>query len=222
MRLVKERSGDTVLLAFSGGKDAISAWLAVRDHFRVVPYFMYLVPGLEFIEESLSYYERVLGTRIIRVPHPSLFRCLNNLVFQPPERRALIARARLDNLDYKDIQDLLRADHGIPRAYVATGVRAADSPLRRLAVMRHGVINDKKKQFWPVHDWRIADVWREIGAAGIKLPVDYEMFGRSFDGLDYRFLKPIKDRFPRDYARILEWFPLADLEIFRRSNAKTV
>ena len=43
----------------------------------------------------------------------------------------------------------------------------------------------------------------------MPLPVDYEMFGRSFDGIDYRFISPIKERFPDDYARILEWFPMA-------------
>jgi hypothetical protein len=48
-----------------------------------------------------------------------------------------------------------------------------------------------------------------------KLPIDYHLFGRSFDGMDYRFLKPIKDNFPKDFEKILEWFPLADLEIFR-------
>ena len=49
----------------------------------------------------------------------------------------------------------------------------------------------------------------------VKLPIDYEMFGKSFDGLDYRFLKPIKERFPEDYAKIKEFFPLIDLEILR-------
>jgi len=40
-----------------------------------------------------------------------------------------------------------------------------------------------------------------------------------FDGIDYRFMKPIKDHFPRDYQRIIEWFPLAELEIKRREFA---
>jgi hypothetical protein len=41
------------------------------------------------------------------------------------------------------------------------------------------------------------------------------MFGRSFDGLDLRFLVPLKKHRPKDYAKVLEWFPLADLEVFR-------
>jgi hypothetical protein len=45
---------------------------------------------------------------------------------------------------------------------------------------------------------------------------EYEWFGRSFDGIDWRFLAPIKQHAPDDYARILDWFPLADLEVFCR------
>jgi hypothetical protein len=49
----------------------------------------------------------------------------------------------------------------------------------------------------------------------IKLPVDYELFGRSFDGTDHRFLTPLKKHRPADYQRILEWFPLAFLDGWR-------
>ena len=41
------------LLAFSCGKDAVAAWLAIRDKFEeVIPYYLYLVPQFEFVDES--------------------------------------------------------------------------------------------------------------------------------------------------------------------------
>ena len=50
------------LLAFSCGKDAVAAWLAIRDRFdEVIPYYLYLVPHLEFVDESIDYYERFFG-----------------------------------------------------------------------------------------------------------------------------------------------------------------
>lgn len=53
------------LLAFSCGKDAVAAWLAIREHFdEVVPYYLYLVPALDFVNESIDYYERYFGTKI--------------------------------------------------------------------------------------------------------------------------------------------------------------
>ena len=36
--------------------------------------------------------------------------------------------------------------------------------------------------------------------------------------IDYRFLKPIHDNYPQDYERILDFFPLAGLELFRRGE----
>jgi hypothetical protein len=66
-----------------------------------------------------------------------------------------------------------------------------------------------------VWDWRKQHVMDAIYAARIRLPPDYEWFNRSFDGLDRRFLGPIKAYAPDDYARILQWFPLADLELRR-------
>ena len=50
---------------------------------------------------------------------------------------------------------------------------------------------------------------------GIKLPIDYQHFGRSFDGIDYRFLHLIKEHFPTDYQKIIDLFPLAELEILK-------
>lgn len=212
---------DTILLAFSGGKDAIAAWLECRKHFpRVIPFYMYLVPDLEFINRSLAYYEDWFGTRIVRLPHPSLYRMLHRCVFQAPENQAVIRAAHLPEFDYSDVYRILREEHSAPTAYCASGVRSADSPYRMIALKRYGPINHTKMQFYPIWDWNKARLIEEITAAGVKLPVDYRLFGRSFDGIDYRFLEPISRAYPRDYARILEYFPLAGLEIMRRECGK--
>lgn len=213
---------DTCILAFSTGKDSIAAWLQVRKYFkRVVPYYCYVVPHLEFVERSLEYYEHFFGQHIYRLPHRSLYRFLRYMVFQPPEHVTKIEALDLPGEEYDDdmIGEIIRNCAGLPEAaYVATGVRAADSPMRRLAIKTHGPINHNAKRFFPVYDWKKEDLLREIDAAGVKLPVDYQLFGRSFDGLDYRFLKPIKENFPKDYEKIISWYPLAELELFRRGE----
>ncbi|WP_051386167.1 hypothetical protein [Actinokineospora inagensis] len=209
--------GKRVLLGFSRGKDSLAAWLAMREAgITVVPYHLYLVPGLQFVEDSLKFYEDFFGTRIVNLPHPSLYRWLNSFLFQPPERCAIIEAAQFPEPTYEELADLLRNDLDLPRAWNADGVRAADSPNRRMAMVTHGPVREHLRKVSPVWDWRIADVRAALARHSCPLPPEYDWFGRSFDGLDYRFLKPIKDHAPEDYARILEWFPLADLEIFRR------
>lgn len=213
---VRETQTET-LLAFSTGKDAIAAWLALRQHFeKVHAYYLYLVPGLDFVEESLAYYERFFGVKITRLPHPSVHRWLNHYVFQPPERCAVIEQAGLPLFDYTDIRKVMVEDKGLqPDVLVADGVRAADSPMRRIAIKTHGPISLNQGRYHPIWDWLKADLIACFRRHGVKLPVDYALFGRSFDGLDLRFLLPLKKHRPADYRKILEWFPLADLEVFR-------
>jgi hypothetical protein len=217
---VQAESGPECLMSFSGGKDSLAAYLAIRPRFaRVVPFHMYAVPGLEFVEEGLRYFERhLLDEPIIRMPHPQLYRMLGELVFQPPERMAILDAARLHECGYdtKMVRSLVIEETGVgKRSYVATGVRASDSPTRRLSILTHGPISRQAKTFMPIWDWRKAQAMKVINDAGLRLPVDYDLFGRSFDGLSYQYLAPIKRHFPRDYERILQWFPLADMELFR-------
>jgi hypothetical protein len=216
-RFVAERSGGRVLLSFSCGKDALGAYLQLRRHFESIDLlYLYLIPGLTFVEEALTYYERAFGQRIYRLPHPSLYRWLNQGLYQTPERFAVIDRLDLPDFDYDDCYRAYREDHGLPETvFAASGVRAFDSPDRRTAIAKHGPINYKRQSFFPVYDWNKARLLDEIKASGIKLSPEYRLFGRSFDGIDYRFLRPIKDNYPADYERIRDLFPLIDVELHR-------
>lgn len=213
---------DTAIVAFSTGKDSICAWLQMRKYFKhIIPYYCYTVPGLEFVEKSLKYYEDFFETHIYRLEHRSFYRMLNALVFQPPEHYAKLKTMELPGDEYDDgmIGELIRQAGNLPAgAYTGVGVRMADSPMRRIGIKTHGAINHNQKRFYPVYDWKKADVLAALDESGVKLPVDYKLFGRTFDGLDYRFLKPIKEHFPADYARIIEWYPLAELELYRRGE----
>ncbi|GAB3873820.1 hypothetical protein ACFQ1S_30430 [Kibdelosporangium lantanae] len=209
--------GNPVLLGFSRGKDSLAAWLAMREHgIPVVPYHLYSIPGLKFVDDSIAFYEDFFQTRIRQYPHPALYRWLIEYVFTPPERCAIIDAAELPEPPFEDLAEYLREDLGLPNAWNADGVRAADSPMRRMAMSVHGPVRENLRKISVVWDWRIADVRAALKRHACPLPVEYEWFGRSFDGIDWRFLAPIKQHAPDDYARILDWFPLAELEILRR------
>jgi len=214
---------DTVILSFSAGKDSIAAWLALRPYFkRIVPYFLYIVPDLEFVENSLRYYEDFFETRIYRLPHHGLWRMLRGLTFQPPGRISTIESFELGDLDYEELRDMVCVTADIPlRTFDAKGIRAADSIMRRSNFKLRGGINWNRNFFYPVWDWRKAELVHRIKESGALMPIDYQLFGRSFDGVDFRFLYPVKQHFPDDYAKILEYFPLAELELKRYEYAKT-
>jgi hypothetical protein len=218
MGSVRKAYGRRALLAFSRGKDAIVSWLAMRDHFEdIVPVHFILVPGLSFVDESLDYYERFFGRSILRLPHPSFYNQLRTFLFQPPSRIGLLTAYDLPpEYDYQAAHDQVR-EHEKLKSNVpcANGIRAADSPMRRVSIMTHGPVSYNTRQWSPIWDFKKDDILRELDRAACKLPVDYRYFGRTFDGLDYRFLKPLKEQFPDDYRKVLDWFPLAELSIWR-------
>lgn len=212
------RKCDTALLAFSTGKDSIASWLQMRKYFkRIIPFYKYHVPGLKFVEENLAYYEDFFGCHIYRLPSPALFRWLTYCVHQPPERVKYIEENLLVfNYDDETVTDILRYQLGLSDdVYVGVGVRMADSPMRRVNIRSHGAVNHKRQSFYPIYDWVKADIIREIDAVGIKLPVDYRYFGNTFDGITYKYLRPMREHFPEDYQTLLKWFPLAELEFVR-------
>jgi len=221
---VRAKQQDTIL-AFSSGKDSIAAWLELRESFEnVYPFYLYGVPDLEFVDESLDYYERFFHTKILRYPHPSLHRKLRNFVFQPPENCLVIEQAMrmrmLPKFEYEDVRQSVVDKFDLPEETLyADGVRAADSPIRRLSILKHGSITWSQHKYHPVWDWKKADLVACLQKYGVKLPVDYKLFGRTFDGVDLRFLLPLKKHRPKDYKKVLDFFPLADLEIFRWEKA---
>lgn len=214
---IAELSEGTAIISFSNGKDSIGTWLQMKKYFsKIVPVYFYYVPDLEFIEQGLQYYENLWNTHIFRLPHPSLYRQLNNFMFQPLDRVNAIREFGFPNFSYDDAFGYIKADENLPPStFVGTGVRVADNPLRAVSIKTHGAVNYKRYQFFPVYDWGTPYLMQQINEAKVKLPVDYDLFGRSLDGIQELYLKPIKEKYPNDFERILEFFPLAELELKR-------
>ena len=123
---------------------------------------------------------------------------------------------KLPNFDNDDVNGYIKDDLGLDENIMtAIGVRSADSLNRWRTINKYGAVNEKRKTFYPVYDWNMERLVNEIKDSGIKLPVDYKIWGKSFDGLDYRFIRPLKDHFPDDYEKLKELFPLIDTEIKR-------
>lgn len=218
---IREKTPD-VLVSFSRGKDSLATFLALRDHFdRVVPYTYEVIPGLEFVEDSLAYYENKIGQHIWRYPAPGIWSMINHCVFQPKERLDLIARLNLIEYGHDDIQIFACEDAQMDydTAYNAVGMRSKDSVQRAFTIQHNGSINHHRRIFYPIHDWDKQQVIDAIVHAGWKLPIDYRYFSASFDGLYVKFIYPIKLYFPRDYELICLWFPFVELEVARYEAA---
>lgn len=215
-KIAKQNNG-IALLRFSCGKDAIGAWLQMKRYFHtIIPIYHYIHPHLNFIEDSLKYYEDFFGAKIYRVPNSATYHHLTTGLYQTKESWQNIRDFHLRTFDNDDINDSIKEEEGIDNSVLTgIGVRAADSLNRQLSIKKYGAVNENRQTFFPVYDWNMERLYDEIVKAGVKLPIDYKIWGKSFDGLDYRFIKPLKDHFPDDYERLKELFPLIDVELKR-------
>lgn len=226
-KMISDKTDGICQLAFSLGKDSIASWLKLKEHFHtIIPVYYYSVPNLSFINKSIRYYEDFFETRIIQVPQPSLYKQLRAGVFQTKESWAAIKKFNLPLFKREEIHEWVAEDLGLPtNAYTAVGNRAADNLTRQVAIVKrdkttreiieYKAHNDRLKKFFPVFDFDIKMVVDIIRKSGIKLPEDYHIWGKTFDGKDYRFVEPLKKHYPEDYEIIKSYFPLIDNEIIR-------
>ena len=214
-----------ILLSFSNGKDSLGAWLALRDSGlfeRIIPFYGWVVPGLKFIEDALSYYEDFFKTEILRYPSPSFYGQLKSGNMMPKWNADFMNELALDaNWDYTDLAATVCEDQKIsPDTFVATGIRAVDNMTRLAAMKRTGPVSYNLLKFHPIWDWNKNVLMTRIHKSGLLLPPDYLAFGRSLDGTDRRFMGPMKALWPDDYKKVKEFFPLVDAVLWREIYAR--
>lgn len=208
------RSQSEVLLSFSGGKDSLACWQLLNGiGVRVVPYYMTLVPELEFVEDFLRVCESHFGEHIYRVTHPNFYHYLKTNTAQSWHTAKAIEFLDLPSFSYEDVEAGVRRTAGCPDAWTVVGIRVAESPLRRARIKdwKH----EKNRKLYPIWQIRKAELVKFLRDRQVPIPPDYAMFGRSFDGIEYRYLKQIQSDYPRDFHKILEWFPLHRAELLR-------
>lgn len=214
-------AGDTLLLAFSGGKDSLAMWLWLREvapELRLVPFYMDMIPGLSLIDDMLSYYEDFFGVHIYRMLHPVFYHDLNDFILQPPERVRQIRALELPAYERQDVADIVALAAGIqePRVLHAMGLRRKDNPIRSGLMTVARILGTKtSRHFYPIWDWDTAQVAAIIKRHGAKLPVGYRFWGRNLVNTQYAVLKPLRDNFPAEFAVVQEWYPLVAAEFFR-------
>lgn len=201
----RERS-DSVVVAYSGGKDSLVTMdMCVRNFRRVEAYMMEFVPGLGMNEERKEFARARWGVTVTRWPEPGAMWALANGVYCTPTRRDTQA----EPLTVNELQRMVRLHYGIP--LIATGHKRSDSIGRRKE-MQQRFTDDLVT---PLADFRKADVLSYLKAKGIPLPDDE---GRNSNaiGLGIRFLLWCHDNRPEDFKKLGRIYPYIDTVIERR------
>lgn len=204
------RLTDSVIVGFSTGKDSIVALDLCRQHFkRVEAWFMYIVPGLEFQERYLRYIEGRYGLTIHRHPHWMLGEMFNQTYYRPDTDISVDC----PTIAIADAEAFMMRKTGI--SWFAYGLKCNDSLERNAMIKRCGGIDVKTRRFYPVAWFSDKAIYAYLRQHRIRLPRDYELFGRSFGRLWLQELAAIKEHFPADYKKIQEYFPFVEAVIKR-------
>lgn len=191
-------------------------WLYLRPHFKIVPYFLFHIPGLSYVESSLAYYEDYFEQHIYRMPHPALYDMFTTGAYQPVHRVSIIDGMRLPQFEYADIEDILCARLKLGKIFSAVGMRTADNIQRYTMITQVGPLGFKRRRwYYAIWDWNVAQVSEIIKRHGVKLAPEYSTMGRTIASFQYQELRALKDNYPADFEKFREWFPLIDLEFFR-------
>ena len=198
---------DSVIVGFSGGKDSIVTLdLCLKYFKRVVPFFMYLVPDLEFQEKMLKHYENRYGIEILRIPH---FECSDFLKYGS----FTIPDLDVNIVTINDTYAFLREQTGIH--WIAAGERCADSIVRNAMIKKSGSIDFKRGRFYPLAYWSKNEVLQYIKFHKLYLSPEQKKIGFSFRSLAGNELSVIKELYPKDYEKILKVYPFAGAGVKR-------
>lgn len=192
---------DSVLVAFSGGKESVVVLDMCFRYFKnVYPYFQYYVPGLSFNEKLLAWYENKYGVEIARVPVEDVGAMFRYGVYTAPDPTFPV-------VSEADVWNYMRQETGI--WYVAGGERINDSMMRRARIKHSGTIDEKSGRLFPVAMWKTQEIYDYIKHHKLFLAKEQKELKHSLRIFHAEDLLYIKNNLPDDYDRILHMFPLA-------------
>lgn len=215
LRMLEQHASthDSVLVAFSGGKDSlVTLDLCCKIFPKVVAFHKWLVPGLEVIERQLDIARNRYKVPVLEYPSASFFEAQRDGLFCNPAPEL----QDMEDISLAETFYWPRMDTGIQ--LMATGMRASDGLKRRqfFANIRATGKSDWANTIFPIEHWRKIDVLTYLKVNKIPLPPAEKGSVTSGVGLNTESLLWLHDEFPRDFAKLKRFFPYIEAVVKRR------
>ena len=199
---------DSCIVFYSGGKDSLCVMnMAAQIFKRVVPVFMYFIPGLEIIQKQLDFAKNRWGVNTVQIPHWSLFRCIKYGYYALPSVKN---EETIPDIKLKDVYRFILAKLEIP--YIATGAKATDSVWRKQQLT---ATKDYDFILKPIENWNKFDVLYYLKKNDIPVPDDEGCKANGI-GLTTPTILWLYDKHREDYERMRRFFPFVGAVVERR------
>lgn len=201
----------TNVLHFSTGADSVASFLKLRENgIEPILIYQYFIKDLPMVKNYIDYFEKKFNVHVYQFPSTLWAEHYDKAFYQPP----LMYREKywnkltqyglwLYNKDFfrKNIADSLGGD-----VVFHLGLRYTDGVFRYRHLLKNGVYFGNK--FYPVASYKVCDIQDILKKYDCKLPIEYKLWGISFESPRAFNINLIKENCPETFNMIKERFPL--------------
>lgn len=210
IRSIREKTDTAVLFYSAGGKDGIALLYMLAGVFdKVICYYMYLIPNLDHIQPYIKWAEtRYPNVEIRQIKHYQRDFFDSFGFFKEPDEGVKPRKIG-------DIEQAVREETGIK--YGFSGMKGVDGYMKRMRLKmfaKTGYVTEKG-MVYPLALWTNKEVLQYIKSRNLISPFVYDAnaISQGF-GIDLNTMLLMRNKYPRDYQRILKEFPYSEKLIF--------
>ena len=203
IRSIREKTDTAVLFYSAGGKDGIALLDMLAGVFdKVICYYMYLIPNLDHIQPYIKWAEtRYPNVEIRQIKHYQRDFFDSFGFFKEPDEGVKPRKIG-------DIEQAVREETGIK--YGFSGMKGVDGYMKRMRLKmfaKTGYVTEKG-MVYPLALWTNKEVLQYIKSRNLISPFVYDAnaISQGF-GIDLNTMLLMRNKYPRDYQRILKEFP---------------
>ena len=206
------------LLHFSCGADSVACYLRLKEYgIKPILVYKYFIKNLPMVKNYIDWFEKKFNVHIYQFPSTLFSEKLDNALYQYPVK----ARERFRNRIGTVLQD--HTKNSFDKFLVDTigkdtvfhfGLRYTDGLRRYQHLSKHGCSYGNK--FYPIASFQIKDLQDILNRHSCLLPIEYRLWGLSFESPRAWNVDLIRENCPETYKRILEYFPLIGSQGLRK------
>jgi hypothetical protein len=218
---LKKDKKNIFLLHFSCGADSIAAYIRLKDEgIKPILCYQYFLPDIPFIKNYIDYFEKKYNEKIIQTPSTLFYENFDNAFYQNPLLQDRIYEAMGKYELYTRNKKTLKyelgqrfSQNGKYNVIHCVGLKYTDGINRFTHLRKNGVLF--KDHLYPVADCKVSDIKQLLDKENLKLPIEYKLWGISFESPRSFNIPLIKEHLPESYKYIKKYCPFIAIEAHR-------
>ena len=210
LKKVNTLKDKTNILHFSCGADAIACYLRLKEYdIKPILIYHYFLKDLPMVKNYIDWFEKKFNERIYQFPSTLFTDIFDRALFQYPVK----ARERFRNrIGYdmagftKEKFDKFLANTVGGDVVFHLGLKYTDGVMRYQHLIKNGC--SFKNKFYPIASFQVKDIQDILEKHNCLLPIEYSLWGISFESPRPWNINLIKEHCPETYRQILDVFPL--------------